>query len=61
MVGGFPGLQSGAGGGLDSQGNLRSTSDFRGVYRTVIEDWFNVSADGIVPSASSFEKYSLVS
>ena len=61
MVGGFPGLQSGAGGGLDGQGNLRATSDFRGVYRTLIEDWFNVSADPIIPNAASFQKYSLVS
>lgn len=60
MVGSFPGLQSGAGGGLDGQGNLRATSDFRGVYRTLIEDWLNVSADPIIPGASSFQKYGLV-
>jgi uncharacterized protein (DUF1501 family) len=60
MVGSFPGLQSGTGGGLDSFGNLRATSDFRSVYRTLIEDWLGVDADGIIPGAPSFEKYSLV-
>ena len=49
------------GAGSTAQGNLRATSDFRGVYRTLIEDWFNVSADPIIPDAASFQKYSLVS
>ena len=60
MVGGFPGLASGSGGGLDDHGNLRPTSDFRGVYRTLVEDWLNEDADGVVPDASSFQKYDLV-
>jgi uncharacterized protein (DUF1501 family) len=60
MVGSFPGLQTGVGGGLDNLGNLRATSDFRGVYRTLVEDWLGVDSDGIIPGASSFEKYSLV-
>lgn len=60
MVGSFPGLQSGTGGGLDNRGNLRATSDFRGVYRTLIEDWLGVDAEGIIPGASSFQKYGLV-
>ena len=42
---------SGRGGGLDGEGNLRATSDFRGVYRTLLEDWLNVSADPIIPGA----------
>jgi uncharacterized protein (DUF1501 family) len=60
MVGGFPGLGTGIGGGLDGEGNLRPTADFRGVYRTLVEDWLNVGADGIVPNASAFPKYDLV-
>ncbi len=60
MVGSFPGLASGVGGGLDALGNLRPTTDFRGVYRTLLEDWMNVDAGPIIPGASSFEKYALV-
>jgi len=33
MIGEFPGLAS----GLDEQGNLRATADFRGVYSALIE------------------------
>ncbi len=60
MVGSFPGLRSGLGGGLDNLGNLRATADFRSVYRTLIEDWLGVDAEGLIPGASEFEKYSLV-
>ena len=60
MVGEFPGLASGMGGGLDNQGNLRATSDFRAVYCSLLEQWLNVDAGPIIPGADSFARYSLV-
>ncbi len=49
MVGEFPGLTT-----LDEDDNLRSTSDFRGVYRGLLEQWFGVDAAEIIPNASQF-------
>ena len=49
MVGEFPGLAV-----LDGRDNLRSTSDFRGLYRGLLEQWFGVDAGPIIPSAASF-------
>ena len=37
MIGEFPGLEK-----LDADGNLRATSDFRGVYGALCGDWFGV-------------------
>ena len=51
MVGEFPGLQT-----LDALGNLRSTSDFRALYCSVLEQWLGADPDGIVPSAGSFAR-----
>ncbi len=39
---------------------LRNTSDFRGVYRTLLEDWLGVDAAPIIPNAGSFAKPDLV-
>jgi uncharacterized protein (DUF1501 family) len=47
-VGEFPGLAQ-----LDEDDNLRSTSDFRGVYAALMEQWMGVEAAPIVPGASS--------
>jgi uncharacterized protein (DUF1501 family) len=60
LVGGFPGLASGVGGGLDGQGNLRATSDFRSVYSSLLEQWLNVDAAPIIPGADGFARYALV-
>jgi uncharacterized protein (DUF1501 family) len=60
MIGGFPGLASGTGGGLDNQGNLRATSDFRSVYSSLLEQWLNVDAAPIIPGADGFARYALV-
>ena len=43
MVGEFPGLAS----GLDGDGNLRATTDFRGVYASLLEQWFDFDATRI--------------
>jgi len=56
MIGEFPGL----GGGLDEQGNLRATSDFRGVYSALLEQWFDTDASAIIPGAPSFARPALL-
>ncbi len=55
MIGEFPGLAT-----LDPQGNVRATSDFRGLYCSLVEDWLGTSADGIVPGAASHARYAVV-
>jgi uncharacterized protein (DUF1501 family) len=44
MVGEFPGLDR-----LDADGNLRATSDFRGVYGALVGDWFGVDPAAVLP------------
>ncbi|HEV7751102.1 MAG TPA: DUF1501 domain-containing protein [Baekduia sp.] len=55
MVGQFPGLAS-----LDDQSNLKVTSDFRGVYCSLLEQWYGVDAAPIIPGAASFARPALV-
>jgi uncharacterized protein (DUF1501 family) len=56
MVGEFPGLKT----GLDDDGNLIETSDFRGVYAALLEQWFGVDAAAVIPNASSFTRPTLI-
>jgi uncharacterized protein (DUF1501 family) len=49
MIGEFPGLAK-----LDEQGNLRATSDFRGLYSSLLEQWLGADADAIIPGAGKF-------
>ena len=51
MVGEFGGVASSQ---LDRQGNVRHTTDFRAVYKTLVEGWFGQDATGIVPDAARF-------
>ncbi len=46
MVGEFPGLDK-----LDRDGNLRATTDFRGLYAALIEDWLGGDAAAVLPDA----------
>jgi uncharacterized protein (DUF1501 family) len=55
MVGDFPGLTQ-----LDGNDNLRSTSDFRALYCSLLEQWFGVDAAEVIPSASSFARPALL-
>ena len=57
MIGEFPGLGAG---GLDALGNLRATTDFRGVYAALIEQWLGTDAGGIIPGAASFARPTLL-
>ena len=51
MIGEFPGLAK-----LDEDGNLRATSDFRGLYGAILEDWLGTDADAIIPGARKFSR-----
>ena len=55
MVGEFPGLSS-----LDNYGNLKVTSDFRGMYCALLEQWLGHDAGPIIPGASGFTQPTLV-
>jgi uncharacterized protein (DUF1501 family) len=55
MVGEFPGVAN-----LDEDGNLRATSDFRGVYCSLLEQWLGEDAAAVIPGASSFQRPVLV-
>ena len=57
MVGSFPGL---AASDLDEDDNLRATSDFRGAYCALLEQWLEVDAGEIIPGAASFARPTLV-
>ena len=56
MVGEFPGLAN----GLDDDGNVQATSDFRGVYAGLLEQWLGVDAGAVIPDAGSFARPTLV-
>jgi uncharacterized protein (DUF1501 family) len=56
MVGEFPGL----GRGLDVDGNLRETVDFRSVYKSISQEWFGVDGDRILPDAKKLPSLSLL-
>lgn len=55
MVGEFPGL-----GKLDAEENLRVTSDFRGMYCSLLEQWLGFDAAQVIPGASGLERPTLV-
>jgi uncharacterized protein (DUF1501 family) len=51
MIGEFPGL-----GRLDPDGNLRATSDFRGLYASLAADWFGVDPAAVLPGAAALPR-----
>ena len=52
MIGEFPGLAD----GLDEEGNLRPTADFRGLYAALLEQWLGVEAAAVLPGADGLEQ-----
>lgn len=56
MVGEFPGLSR----GVDRDGNLKENVDFRSVYASLAEEWFNVDAARILPDAKKMPRLSLI-
>jgi uncharacterized protein (DUF1501 family) len=55
MVGEWAGLKR-----LDRDGNLRATSDFRAVYSSLLEQWFDVDAARVIADAAKMPRYKLV-
>ena len=55
MVAEFPGLRK-----LDANENLRATSDFRGMYCSLLEQWMGFDAARVIPHASRFARPRLV-
>ena len=56
LIGEFAGLP----GGLDKDGNLRATSDYRGLYSALLEQWFRADASAIIPGAAAFSRPTLI-
>jgi len=56
MVGEFPGLPK----GLDGNGNLRATVDFRSVYASLLEQWLDHDAASVLPDARKMKRHRLV-
>jgi uncharacterized protein (DUF1501 family) len=56
MIGEFPGLRN----GLDDDGNLRATVDYRSVYCSVLEQWLGTDAGAVIPKAGSFARVPLL-
>jgi uncharacterized protein (DUF1501 family) len=55
MVGEWPSLTS-----LDANGNQRENVDFRGVYCSLLEQWFDHDAAAVIPEAGRFARYPLI-
>jgi uncharacterized protein (DUF1501 family) len=55
MVGEFPGLTK-----LDENENVIRTSDYRSMYCSLLEQWFQTEAGLVIPEAASFERPVLV-
>jgi uncharacterized protein (DUF1501 family) len=56
MIGELPDLKS----GLDDDGNIKATADFRGVYASLLEQWLGMDAAAVIPGASSFARSALL-
>ena len=57
-IGEFPTLDAT---GIDQNGNVRATTDFRGVYCSVIEDFLNTDSAMVIPGADTLPRYAVVS
>jgi uncharacterized protein (DUF1501 family) len=55
MQGEFTGVAT-----LDNQQNLRMSTDFRSVYKTLLEDWLGGDISGVLPNASQFTNLGLI-
>lgn len=55
MVGEWPGLST-----LDVNGNQIENVDYRGVYCSLLEQWFGQDAAAVIPGAGQFTRYQLI-
>ena len=55
MEGEFTGVAT-----LDHQQNLRMSTDFRSVYKTLLEDWLGGDISGVLPNAGQFSNLGLI-
>ncbi len=55
MVGEWPALTN-----LDANGNQKENVDFRGVYASLLEQWFDHDAASVIPDARRFARYQLI-
>jgi uncharacterized protein (DUF1501 family) len=55
MVGEWPALTN-----LDANGNQKENVDFRGVYASLLEQWFDHEAASVIPDARRFARYPLI-
>ena len=55
MCGEFPSLER-----LDANGNQKVNVDFRGVYASLLEQWFDHDAAAVIPDAYRFPRYALI-
>jgi uncharacterized protein (DUF1501 family) len=55
MVGEWPSLTD-----LDANGNQKENVDFRGVYCSLLEQWFDHDAASVISDARTFPRYQLV-
>ena len=56
QIGEFPGVTS----GLDGQGNLTPTTDFRAVYGAMLSQWLNTDPTQIIPGIAAYQLPSLL-
>jgi uncharacterized protein (DUF1501 family) len=56
MLGEFPGLET----GLDDEGNLTATFDYRTLYCSLLEQWFTTDAAQVIPNSASFPRVALL-
>jgi uncharacterized protein (DUF1501 family) len=55
MIGEFPALDR-----LDANGNQVVNIDFRAVYASLLEQWFDHEAAPVIPGAARFPRYQLL-
>jgi uncharacterized protein (DUF1501 family) len=56
MIGELPPLRA----ALDKDGNLKATVDYRSVYTSLLEQWFDFDAAGAIPNARAYRRLQLV-
>jgi uncharacterized protein (DUF1501 family) len=56
MIGELPRLRD----GLDRDGNLKATVDYRSVYSSLLEQWLDADAAAVIPGARSYQRVQLL-